>query len=150
MIYFDTESFFDYLYVNDVGYSGDELDSRELQGMVPTTTIVWSADYVVTQSVWKICREAAAQVEWANWTCTVLGDDCARPFNNIYPNTSCSTLYSDPDDEDGDGLLHDGHPWCIAPSSTGNDVNQPCGPCSCLAGEAQTYNSRVLRDNWTS
>ena len=43
---FRTESYFDYLLVNNVGYSGDELDSRELQGMVPTTTIVWSADYV--------------------------------------------------------------------------------------------------------
>ena len=150
VIAFYTEHCFDYLYVNDVGYSGDHLDVRELQGMVPVTTIVWSADQSYAATGWKICREAAAPVEWANWTCTVLGDDCTRPFNNIYPNTSCSTLYSDPEDEDGDDLLHDGHPWCIAPSSTGHDVNQPCGPCSCLAGEAQTYNSRVLRDNWTS
>ena len=138
---------YDYLYVNDVGY---KYWGVGLQGMVPVTTIMWSANQYQTTTGWKICREAAAPVEWANWTCTVLGDDCTRPFNNIYPNTSCSTLYSDPEDEDGDDLLHDGHPWCIAPSSTGQDVNQPCGPCSCLAGEAQTYNSRVLRDNWTS
>ena len=150
VIAFYTELDGDYLFVNDVGYSGDELHSRELQGMVPVTTIVWSAGRDTTGTGWKICREAAAPVEWANWTCTVLGDDCIRPFNNIYPNTSCSTLYSDPDDEDGDDLLHDGHPWCTAPSEHDYDERQPCGPCSCLAGEAQTYNSRVLHDNWNN
>ena len=140
----------DYLYVNDVGYMYWGSYIQELQGMVPVTTIVWSADYVSSNSGWKICREAAAPVEWANWTCTVLGDDCTRPFNNIYPNTSCSTFFSDPEDEDGDYLLHDGHPWCVAPNEHSCDERQPCGPCSCLAGEGQTYNSRVLRDNWTS
>ena len=145
VIAFSTERGFDYLYVNDYGYSGDnsdgffydfELDIRELQGMVPVTTIMWSADEI-----------HSAPVEWANWTCTVLGDDCTRPFNN--PNTSCSTLYADPDDEDGGDLLHDGHPWCTVASAVGHDENQPCGPCSCLAGEAQTYHSQVLRDNRT-
>ena len=50
----------------------------------------------------------------------------------------------------GDDLLHDGHPWIIAPTEHSYDERQPCGPCSCLAGEAQTYNGRFLRDNWTS
>ena len=148
VIAFHTEQDFDYLFVNNVGYSGNELYSRDLQGMVPTTTIMWSADLYTAATGWEICREAAAPVEWANWTCTVLGDDCVRPFNNIYPNTSCGILYSDRLDGDGDNMVHDGHPWCIAPNALGHDVETPCGPCSCLAGEAQTYNSRVLRDNW--
>ena len=116
VIAFFTEQDWDYLFVKDVGHSGDELDSRELQGMMLVTTIMWSADQYVTATGWKICREAAAPVEWANWTCTVLGDDCIRPYIN--PNTSCSILYSDRYDEDGDTEVHDGHPLRPVHSAT--------------------------------
>ena len=85
---------YDYLYVNDVGYRYWGSYIQGLQGMLPTTTIMWSANQYSTSTGWKIFRDAAAPVEWVNWTCTLLGDDCTRPSNNINPNTSSSTLYS--------------------------------------------------------
>lgn len=37
--------------------------------------------------------------------------------------------------------MHDGHPWCNA------DGPESRGPYNCLAGKAQTHQSRVLRDD---
>ena len=156
VISFDTVGGLDVLFVNDVGYSGafgefNEImpdgysgyaDSSELQGLIPVTTIMWTTDgYTTSSGGWKTCRKVAEVVEWSNWTCTVSGDDCTD---------NCTTQFSDPSDEDSDGLVHDGHPWCTAPTGLGYDGQVPCGPCNCLAGEAQTYESRVFRDDWAS
>lgn len=85
----------------------------------------------------KVCRSNTTY-EWTYWTCTVLGDDCTRSDNN--PDRPCSMWYSDSRER--------GHPWCMAPTADGSEQAQVCGPCSCLPGEEQTYNSRVLADNW--
>ena len=70
------------------------------------------------------------------WTCTARGDNCTLPFvfNGVF-FSACTQQLSDPYDFDQDGSLHNGHPQCQ--SSTGFS---PCGPCSCAAGEEQTYN----------
>ncbi|CAK0869737.1 unnamed protein product [Prorocentrum cordatum] len=48
---FNTESFFDYLIVNGVEYSGGIGPS----GITPSTSIVWSSDFTATQSGWRLC-----------------------------------------------------------------------------------------------
>ena len=74
------------------------------------------------------------------WTCTVRGENCTLPFTfNGVSFSACTQQLSDPDDTDQDGSLHNGHPQCQ--SAAGLSL---CGPCSCAAGEEQTYNtSRV-------
>ena len=74
------------------------------------------------------------------WTCTALGDDCELPFDfNGVSFSACTQQLSDPFDADKDGSLHNGHPQCQ--SATGFSL---CGPCSCAAGEEQTYNMSRL------
>ena len=78
------------------------------------------------------------QGPWGNEpsTCTALGDPCPLPFQlNGLSFAPCTQQLSDPYDTDQDGSLHNGHPQChtdLWPSL--------CGPCSCEAGEEQTYN----------
>ena len=93
---------------------------------------------------WKLCRDEKVEVEWINWTCTVTGAAC-HGFPNIYPEGACTTLYSDEYDGDGGGLLHTGHPYCVA-----DLVRSPCGPCSGLAGEEQSTALRSLGNGWTA
>merc|ERR1719383_551154 len=70
------------------------------------------------------------------WTCTARGDSCTLPFVlNGVSFGACTQQFSDPYDADGDGSLHNGHPQCQ--SAIGLAL---CGPCSCAAGEEQTYN----------
>ena len=67
------------------------------------------------------------------WTCDILGEPC---------QTACTQQFSDPDDVDGDGDVHDGHPHCD--SAVGQAY---CGPCRCGAGEAQTYEIATLYEH---
>ena len=141
------------LIVNGVYYSTSEQFAffetpAALDGVVPYGTIQWyyyrysnyypSPDTTDDDVSFKICRSDATY-EWTYWTCTVLGDDCTGSVSNN-PDITCSMWYSDSRDR--------GHSWCMAPTAYGFEQAQACGPCSCLAGEAQTYNSRVLADNW--
>ena len=104
---FRTEEKCDWLHVNGVGYSGKGLDFVDpLQGMVPTTRILLSADRNTEE---KGCRKEAVEAEWNNWTCTLSGAACTN-FSSVYPTDACMTLYSDENDVDGDGLHHSGHP----------------------------------------
>ena len=57
-------------------------------------------------------------------------------------------MYSDEFDEDGDGNVHDGHPYCMVEDSGGNVVKEMCGPCSCEAGWEQTTRQRALVAGW--
>ena len=69
------------------------------------------------------------------WTCTASGDPCTLPFDlNGMSFSACTQQLSDPSDVDQDGSLHNGHPRCQ--SEVGLSW---CGPCSCAAGEEQTY-----------
>jgi len=52
--HFDTEYKYDTLTVNDIAYSG----KVGPQGVVPHTNIVWSSDFSVTHTGWKICPAA--------------------------------------------------------------------------------------------
>ena len=147
VVEFSTERDWDSLYVNGKGYSGDLDDVDGLQGMVPTTSIFWSPDDNTEKKGWKQCRDAQMEGEWINWTCTVTGAAC-HSFPNIYPKGACTTLFSDEDDQDGDGLLHTGHPYCVAEAATGDLGRMPCGPCSCLPGEDQSTALRILGNGW--
>jgi len=75
--------------------------------------------------------------------------------HQIFPDSrlrkdACTTLYSDEFDEDGDGNVHDGHPYCLAESPEGNLVKTICGPCSCEAGLEARYTERALVAGWPS
>jgi len=150
---FETEHGYDELYVNDRAYSGEfggdwEEDLAQLQGLVPTTRILWSADEKYQRTGWRVCREEAASVEWIDWTCTLSGDPCTS-FTSHYPTDGCTTMYSDEFDEDGDGDVHDGHPYCLAEGPEGNLVKTICGPCSCEAGWEQSTGQRALAAGWS-
>ena len=55
---FETEEKFEWLCAKGVGYSGEPLDFvDELQGMEPTTRILWFADDGTEEQGWIICRE---------------------------------------------------------------------------------------------
>ena len=70
------------------------------------------------------------------WTCTTRGDNCTLPsILNGVSFSACTQQFSDPDDADGDGSQHNGHPRCQ--SETGVSL---CGPCACSEGQEQTYN----------
>ena len=90
---FETEHGYDELYVNDRAYSGEfggdgEEDLAQLQGLVPTTRILWSVDENYQRTGWRVCREEAASVEWIDWTCTLSGAPCTS-FTSHYPMDVC-------------------------------------------------------------
>ena len=116
-----------------------------VQGMVAVGRgFTWQKTGVGLCNRVKICPMESPKLPgpWGDdpWTCTALGDNCELPFVHNGVNVSaCTQQLSDPYDADQDGSLHNGHPQCQ--SSTGFSR---CGPCSCAAGEEQTYNmSRV-------
>lgn len=146
---FNTERRYDVMYVNGIGFSGDDDDDESLglQGLVPTRDIVWTSDDSRGDPGWRICRMARDELSWepwSNWTCTVDGYPCSA-------SSLCTRQFSDPDDDDDDGSVHDGHPWCMAhdPSElNASNAATPCGPCSCSSGEEQTYSSSWFTDDW--
>ena len=121
--------------------SSEDLLHTGVHGMVATESgFTWQkTGYGLCARV-KICPMESLKLPgpWGDdpWTCTALGDDCELPFdfNGVY-FSACTQQLSDPYDADQDGSLHNGHPQCQ--SSTGFSS---CGPCSCAAGEEQTYN----------
>ena len=142
---FPSPSTYHYLIVNDIYYSAYEFFSHyetpaALDGVVPYGSIELFERPDGAEPSFKICRSNTTY-EWTHWTCTVLGADCTESVSNN-PDITCSMWHPDSRDR--------GHPWCTGPTADGSDQAQACGPCSCLAGEAQTYNSRVLADNWSA
>ena len=138
---FETESHFDILTVNGVDYSGDlsHVQMEGLEGMVPVGNIMWTSDYWTSGLGWRICRlPPVTSSPWSaeKWSCTLDGSPCL-PFANTrsgaYP--ACTQMYSDLHDADGNGNIHNGHPWC----DTYDQFSTMCGPCSCGAGEQQSY-----------
>ena len=118
--------------------SNEDLFSTGAHGMV-ATGFSWSQHSFACSRV-KICPMESAVLPgpWGNdpWTCTALGDDCTLPFTfNGLSFSACTQQLSDPFDSDQDGSLQNGHPHCG--TATGRSF---CGPCSCAAGEEQTYN----------
>ena len=122
--------------------SVDDISRAGVQGMV-------AKNFTWTKRGWgcagvKICPAKSTRLPgpWGDdpWTCTELGDSCTLPFElNGISFSACTQQLSDPDDADQDGSLHNGHPQCK--SANGLSL---CGPCSCGAGQEQTYNvSRV-------
>ena len=53
--HFATEHYFDFLIVNDVEYSG-AVSSPPFDGVIPSGTIFWTADYIFNEAGFKICR----------------------------------------------------------------------------------------------
>ena len=53
--HFETEANFDFLFVNDVPYSGT-LSSPPFDGVIPSGTILWTADYSINAAGFNICR----------------------------------------------------------------------------------------------
>ena len=119
--------------------SSEDVLLAGVHGMMATGFTWQTADYGLCTSV-KICPMESLKLPgpWGDdpWTCTAIGDNCELPFffNNV-SFSACTQQLSDPYDADQDGSLHNGHPQCQ--SSTGFSR---CGPCSCAAGEEQTYN----------
>ena len=107
------------------------------------TGFSWRTNYFECSRL-KICPMESPILSgpWGDdpWTCTALGDDCELPFVfNGFSFSACTQQLSDPFDADQDGSQHNGHPQCQ--SATGFSL---CGPCSCAAGEEQTYNMSRL------
>ena len=103
----------------------------------------WDTNYYECSRV-KICPMESPILSgpWGEdpWTCNTQGDNCELPFVfNGISFSACTQQFSDPFDVDKDGSLHNGHPQCQ--SATGFSL---CGPCSCAAGEEQTYNMSRL------
>ena len=122
--------------------SADDLSRAGVQGMI-ASTFTWINIGTSCTRV-KICPATSTRLPgpWGEepWTCTAAGDSCTLPFEfNGLNFSACTQQLSDPNDDDQDGSLHNGHPQCQ--SAAGLSL---CGPCSCGAGEEQTYNrSRV-------
>ena len=129
------------LTVNGQAYSlssSEDLALTGVQGMVARGTFSWTQDFQCHGL--KMCPHAHTTLPgpWGDdpWTCTVLGDPCTLPFDfNGVSFNACTQQLSDSYDVDEDGSLHNGHPQCQ--SATGLSL---CGPCSCAAGEEQSYN----------
>ena len=118
--------------------SSEDVLFAGVHGMV-ATGFTWQKTVSLCTRV-KICPMTSLKLPgpWGDdpWTCTALGDNCELPFVfNGVSFSACTQQLSDPYDADQDGSLHNGHPQCQ--SSTGFSS---CGPCSCAAGEEQTYN----------
>ena len=119
--------------------SNEDFVLTGVHGMVATGTFSWRQSADSCTGV-KICPMESLKLPgpWGDdpWTCTAAGDNCELPFVfNGVSFTACTQQLSDPYDADQDGSLHNGHPQCQ--SATGLSL---CGPCSCAAGEDQTYN----------
>ena len=140
---FVTESGYDFLYVNDFGFSGSlqEVQMAGLDGLAPNGG---SPDRAYELKGWKICQVQRNVTSFGeNWTCTTEGTACqASVFTQGGEFSACTRMFSDELDADGDYNVHDGHPWC----STDSAPHAACGPCSCAAGERQTYETVALFD----
>ena len=115
--------------------------------MVPVGNIMWTLDYWTSSPGWLICRlPSVSSSPWSAevWSCTLDGSPCL-PFVNTrsgaYP--ACTQMYSDLHDADGNGNIHNGHPWC----ETYEECDTKCGPCSCGAGGqvVQSYGHVALQ-----
>lgn len=135
VIAFDTELFSDFLYVNGIEYTGSIEDVRRdgLHGLVPHGNITWLSDYDDQRQGWKLCRSPASNV---SWTCKISGEPC---MNEGEPAV-CTQQFSDLEDLDGDGSIHNGHPRC----DLDQRVPELCGPCRCDVGEEQDYSTYAL------
>ena len=125
---YSTQEDFDFTGVHGLLISGKTLSWRPISTFTACPAI-------------RLCPvdHTSLQGPWGDdpWTCTTTGESCTLPF--LYKGVShsaCTQQFSDVDDADDDGSLHNGHPQCQ--STFGLSL---CGPCSCTAGEEQTYNS---------
>ena len=132
----------DILELNGEAYtvsSREDFFASGVQGMI-AKSLIWREGRVNGCTGVKICPMVSSQLPgpWGDepWTCTVYGESCILPFeHNGVTFSACTQQLSDPFDMDQDGSLHNGHPQCW--STAGLSL---CGPCSCAAGEEQTYN----------
>ena len=119
--------------------SADDLSRAGVQGMI-ASTFTWRKLATGCTRV-KICPATSTRLPgpWGEepWTCTAAGDSCTLPFEfNGLTFSACTQQLSDLYDADQDGSLHNGHPQCQSAAG----LMSLCGPCSCGAGEEQTYN----------
>ena len=117
--------------------SWEALSSTGLQGALVVGEFGWSPGFC---DRFTMCPQATQKLPgpWgdAMWTCTALGAPCTLPFSsNDISFDACTQQFSDLSDTDGDGNLHNGHPWCS--TNLGDSL---CGPCSCGPGEEQSVN----------
>ena len=145
VIAFDVESGFDFLYVNEMAYSGS-LQVAQLAGLqelVPAGNITWTTDTYVEEEGWKLCWQPAKNASLPfgadHWTCTVKGEPCKDDGTSA----PCTQQFSDMQDLDSDYSVHNGHPLC----HTEADVMELCGPCMCDVGEEQDYFVHTLVKN---
>ena len=147
VIAFDTESGFDFLYVNGLAYSGSQEVAQlaGLQELAPAGNITWTADEIVEGQGWKLCRRPSKNTSLPlgadAWTCTIKGEACGQDEDGR--TAPCTQWFSDLQDVDGDGSVHNGHPLC----KTVADATELCGPCSCAVGEEQDYVAHTLLEH---
>ena len=116
--YENSEDAFGLLEVNGqpfVFLSVDDVSRAGVQGMM-ASTFTWSKPGFSCTGV-KICPMPSTKLPgpWGEepWTCTASGDSCTLPFEFKGLNFSaCTQQFSDPNDADQDGNLHNGHPHC--------------------------------------
>ena len=124
----------------------EDFDLSGVHGLeVSGGTLSWRPGFhIFLCGALKLCPADYASLPgpWGDdpWTCTVLGERCSLPYDfHGVSHSACTQQFSDPYDLDEDGSVHNGHPQCQ--STSGLSL---CGPCSCAAGEEQTYSvSRV-------
>ena len=121
----------------------EDFDLTGVHGLlISGKTLSWRPIFTLTACpAIRLCPvdHASLQGPWGDdpWTCTTTGESCTLPFVcKGVSHSTCTQQFSDVDDADDDGSLHNGHPQCQ--STFGLNL---CGPCSCAAGEEQTYNS---------
>ena len=116
---------------------------------MPEHSITWLVGYIsISFYGWKICQGPPLDDSrpWHNWTWTsgTTGDPVAfprtwKPQGEIHTGSSsptqdaCTTVWSDPDDLDGDGDFNTGWPYYY------DSGFFRCGPCACTAGEEQRW-----------
>ena len=127
----------------------DLCQAQVAQERVPEHSITWSSVYFNCENPgWKICQGPPLNDSrpWHNqtWTCDLTGAPLLFPrtwrpqggssfYSSTYIQDACTTVWSDPDDLDSDGDFNTGWPYYY----DGGVFR--CGPCSCIAGEEQCW-----------
>ena len=136
-----------------IDFDYDFCQAQVAQERVPEHSITWSSvsTYSSLNFGWKICQGPPLNDSrpWHNqtWTCDLTGAPLLFPrtwrpqggyLSNLIQDV-CTTVWSDPDDLDGDGDFNTGWPYYYYDGGYFR-----CGPCSCTAGEEQRWQTPQL------
>jgi trypsin len=130
-MFFEVESYFDNLYVNDAIYTG----TAGPVGVLPTMDIVWSSDYTAEMGGWEICAvEPTPAPTAAEGACQDVSPG-GQAWHDADGETFTCEWYSEGDNcrNHGDGYENFGHTaneaCCMCGGGSGGDVDHDVPEC---------------------